>query len=422
MLALRIELLNGVYHAADPTAHRAPEWPPHPDRLFQALVAAAYGAGIDPAPLRRLEGPAPELAFGHWLAVQGATVYVPAAYKAAQSRVGKFDPMIVDIRDPVYVVWPELPDSLREALTPIAEAVTYLGRAKTPVDISVVLDVPDMPYRMVPCATGDQLLRVPHEGRLDELDAAFDAGRRAPVAMMTGYREGSETRPGSSWGELLTLRPKGPLDCRRAAGLADALRAAVLSRAGDDASPLLHGHAGEHAAWAVLPDVGHRHARGHVLGLGLWLPRGIDDAARTACVVPLMQVDHIKLGERRIGLHPQPAHRPMPRGLWRGTWARPARRWATVTPMVLDRHPKRGGCIEDCVADSVEMAGYPRPIEVQVDQVSTLKGVPLAREIRPRGRGHWTHVALAFEQRIAGPLLIGRERHFGMGLLRPVED
>ena len=55
MLALRIDFLSGVYHAADPTAHSAPEWPPHPDRIFQALVAASYTNGIDPTPLRKLE-------------------------------------------------------------------------------------------------------------------------------------------------------------------------------------------------------------------------------------------------------------------------------------------------------------------------------------------------------------------------------
>ncbi|HWP38060.1 MAG TPA: type I-U CRISPR-associated protein Csb2, partial [Gemmatimonadales bacterium] len=43
MLVLRVEFLAGVYMATrhnDPT-RSAPEWPPHPDRLYSALVAAA---------------------------------------------------------------------------------------------------------------------------------------------------------------------------------------------------------------------------------------------------------------------------------------------------------------------------------------------------------------------------------------------
>ncbi len=43
MLVLRIEFLTGVYMATkhnDPT-RSTPEWPPHLDRLYSALVAAA---------------------------------------------------------------------------------------------------------------------------------------------------------------------------------------------------------------------------------------------------------------------------------------------------------------------------------------------------------------------------------------------
>jgi hypothetical protein len=46
-----------------------------------------------------------------------------------------------------------------------------------------------MPHRLAPSRRGDQLLRVPHVGRLDELDAAFDAGRRASVASMVSYTD-----------------------------------------------------------------------------------------------------------------------------------------------------------------------------------------------------------------------------------------
>jgi CRISPR-associated protein Csb2 len=157
-----------------------------------------------------------------------------------------------------------------------------------------------------------------------------------------------------------------------------------------------------------------------VLGLGLWLPRGIDEQTRTECVLPLMQVDHVQLGEQRIEVRIPPGHQPVPQGLRRRTWSHPSRTWVSVTPLVLDRHPKRDQQIEDLVADSVEMAGHPRPLEVVLGQGSPLRGVPVAREFRPRSGGRWTHAALTFERPVAGPMLLGRDRHFGMGLMRPL--
>ncbi|MBN8514520.1 type I-U CRISPR-associated protein Csb2 [Accumulibacter sp.] len=429
MLALRIDFLNRLYHAADPTAYRAPEWPPHPDRVFQALVASAYGTAISPAPLRALEGQAPELAFGDARTGLTGSIYTAAAWLEKSKRepwnrtnVLKYDPVMVNIGDPVYLIWPAAPDDLRAPLAAIAAGVTYLGRAKTPVAVSVVSEIPNMPHRLTPSRTGEQLLRVPQLGRLDELDAAFDTGRRASVAGMVGYTDIVDRIAPSPWGELLPLRPKRLMDIRRTAQLADGLRAAVLGRAGDGAPLLLHGHGGDHAAWAIIPDVGHTHARGHVLGLGLWLPHGIDEQARTDCVLPLMEVDYVIFGDQQVDVGMPSAHQQTPRGLSRQTWSRPSRTWASVTPVVLDRHPKRGQRAEDVVADSVEMAGYPRPVDVELGQGSVFKGVPFAREFRPRSRGSWTHVALAFAQRVAGPLLVGRDRHFGMGLLRPVDD
>ncbi|AHF05556.1 hypothetical protein MARPU_11290 [Marichromatium purpuratum 984] len=419
MLTLQMDLLNGCYHAADPMAPSEPEWPLAVDRTFQGLVAGAYESGQDPAPLRALEGVAPELRFGPARRARHGTLYVPAAYKAKQTRVAKYDPCMVEIRDPVVMCWPGVPAELRAPIAAIAAEVDYLGRAKSPVSCTVLDEPPELPRRLVPDADGDRFLRVPQQGRLDELDAAFEAGLRAPIAPLVAYADSRVRRRPSPWGELLVLRPGRELSIRRAARLAAALRAAVLSIAGDDASPLLHGHDGAHAAWCVLPHVGHRHARGQVLGLGLWLPRGIDEDARAQCALALAGVRHLQVDGMRVELSRQPAHRPPPAGLHRATWARAATRWASVTPVVLDRHPKKGEAVERLIADSVEMAGYPRPIEVRVGQQGPFIGVPVARDFRPRGRHRWMHVALGFDRAVAGPLLIGRERHFGMGLMRP---
>lgn len=47
MLAIEVEFLTGVSVAASPYRREQAEWPPHPDRLFQAL-AAAWGRNDPP--------------------------------------------------------------------------------------------------------------------------------------------------------------------------------------------------------------------------------------------------------------------------------------------------------------------------------------------------------------------------------------
>src|SRR3954454_21793932 len=46
MLALEVEFLLGRYAATDFRDRERSEWPPHPARLFSALVAAAHESGL----------------------------------------------------------------------------------------------------------------------------------------------------------------------------------------------------------------------------------------------------------------------------------------------------------------------------------------------------------------------------------------
>ncbi len=48
-----------------------------------------------------------------------------------------------------------------------------------------------------------------------------------------------------------------------------------------------------------------------------------------------------------------------------------------------------------------------------------MRGVPSARSFIARGPGHRTHARLHFTDPVRGPMLIGRGRYFGLGLLRP---
>lgn len=325
---------------------------------------------------------------------------------------------MVGIDAPVFFAWAVALDPAW--LKPVVEGVTYLGRAESPVRLSLVRDLPAMPHHLAPDPQGEELLRVPVAGWLAQLQAHYASGARL-VAPYVGYADPRDQRTPSPWGELLVLRPDGG-NLRAAARLGDGLRRAVMSHAPERMSPLLHGHEKvPHAAWLTLPDIGHEHAAGRVLGLGMLLPRSTSRPERDEAVLALSQVRELSLEDgQRIGLRQQPSYQSAPQGLERLTWARASRTWVSATPIVLERHPKRGQDVESLIADSCERWGYPRPAGVEVGQHSPLRGVPMAKAFRPRRPGRWTHAVLHWDRPLQGPVLLGREQHFGLGLLRPL--
>jgi CRISPR-associated protein Csb2 len=422
MVAIQAEFLRGCFVAAEPTATEDPEWHPAPARLFSALVASAYAIGMDPAPLVALES-APEIRFGRAMQARGDTNFTPAAFfSPKEGRLNRaiYRPQMVGIDAPVFFSWGVTMDPAW--LQPVLRGVTYLGRSESPVRLSLVQDLPAMPYHLTPDPQGEELLRVPGEGWLAQLQAHF-LSQAQLLAPYVGYADPREHVAHSPWGELLVMRPEpGMGDLRTAAQLGDGLRRAVMSHAPERMSATLHGHEkAPHAAWLTLPDIGHEHASGRVLGLGMLLPRAITQEARDEAVMALAHVQDITLSDgRRIGLRHQTAYQHPPQGLERRTWARASRTWATATPIVLERHPKRGQNVECLVADTCERWGYPRPAGVEIGQHSPLRGVPMARAFEPRRTGRWTHAVLHWTRPVCGPVLLGREQHFGLGLLRPL--
>lgn len=86
-----------------------------------------------------------------------------------------------------------------------------------------------------------------------------------------------------------------------------------------------------------------------------------------------------------------------------------AREWATVTPYVVTRHPKRLSAIEALASDvrmQLRRAGLPA---ARVEAFAA-RGVA--------GLGLVGNVTVTFDEPIAGPILLGRDRHFGGGMFR----
>ena len=109
------------------------------------------------------------------------------------------------------------------------------------------------------------------------------------------------------------------------------------------------------------------------------------------------------------------------------TWVRPSLSWSTVTPFVFDRFPKDpdGDEAEAVVRTALARVGLPEPAQVEMHTNSWHVGVPQASAFPPaparagRPRRYHCHVALRFNQPVAGPIVAGAGRHYGYGLFRP---
>ena len=194
-----------------------------------------------------------------------------------------------------------------------------------------------------------------------------------------------------------------------------------------------------HLASAPLPFVGAEHADGRIMGLALVLPAELDAQEAGGCLHPILHDretglprEHRLFGgqwfECRLQLETR--ERP-PTNLDGRTWTRPSRVWATVTPVVLNRHfdgKNKWERAVESVKDMCEHIGLPRPREVLLHPVSRVEGVPTAREFprlvrkRDGGRCSHNHAVIVFDEPVRGPVLVGAGRFRGYGWCRPMNE
>jgi CRISPR-associated protein Csb2 len=255
----------------------------------------------------------------------------------------------------------------------------------------------------------------------------------------------------------------GPrLPITSAAGLSRQLRRALMSTADQPVAEVLSGHAGDgspsqtpHLAIVPLPAVTGPAPDGGLLGIALVLPRSATSEARRAVTraaarleqhrwasseglvraVTLLLGDSGELVLGRLAWDELPGVTLRPR-----TWTRAATRWASATPVALDRNPgdlhaaapgTRAAALEaarSSIVESVRRIGLPAPIEVDVARSCVLPGTasPCAY---PRGASGarklqrvLVHVRLRFAERVRGPMLLGAGRYQGLGLCVPVDQ
>jgi CRISPR-associated protein Csb2 len=482
MFAIGVELLMRRAIIARWDNREEPEWPPHPDRVFMALVAAWGEAGEDPAQREALEWletlEAPSLAVPLEVSERTKfTSYVPVNDDGSpMGKKGPFGPMgslpIGRNRQPrqfpadvpesptLFLIWNvDVPANLRPALEKVFQLVTYLGHSASPVRVWIE-EQPREPTLIPDDTRATHFLRVFGGGRLSYLKTRYDLGLRPQPSRWQGYARpnksaGMEPQDGPFDPGIFVLRQ---MSGERRFGLeacgmaADAIRKELLRRYGPDAPEWISGHdaAGlpskqPRPAYLPLGFVDREHADGHLLGVALVVPRDFEHTERLFDLlgthngrnrheieagVPYLSVQVVNphSEDREEGdLELEFDERPEGRReftLKSFTWTHPNQIWKTVTPLMLPQFPRRRLSIEDVVAKACVDSGYPAPGSVRVGKAPFMRGVPHSKSFHVRPREGCpprplTHAVIEFPVPVRGPVLIGAGRYFGYGACRP---
>ncbi|HSZ04511.1 MAG TPA: type I-U CRISPR-associated protein Csb2 [Solirubrobacteraceae bacterium] len=258
------------------------------------------------------------------------------------------------------------------------------------------------------------------------------------------------------WGEMIVLeidRERSEVAPRAAAAylLARAFRVALLGAFGEvgtaeEAPPILRARdADPHCAIVPLPSVWGQNPDGRIRGVALLLP---NEARAPDVYAQLPRVElglrrlverkedgearHISIpGAGRIWLKLPDAHSARLMSLreasYRGRGGSSSA-WVSVTPIVHSRWRKRGvdALLRQVSADCAHV-GLSAPTEIQLLRAAGRRGgadkaIPAAQiPAKWRGllNGPTSHLRMTFSQPVCGPVLIGRARHFGLGLCIP---
>ena len=474
-LVCEIEFLTGVCRAAVEPGRRSPDWPPQPDRLFSALVSSwgARGERSDErVALEWLEAqPTPVVhASGHTVRT-APDVFVPPNDAEASKTLKKHIQVMPDRRprrprhfpvarpdDPLMALaWPvEAEPAVLGALNGLASCVAYVGHSASLARCRFVRG--DSPALRHPAVSARRRV---YPGRLQELETAHRANPVRPV-LRPGAPVFSESPAvparSNNWlvleavdGRIPDLRA-APLVCRlvrqslmagyRRAGLGGAIPETVSGHTPDGAPSRL-----PRLAIAPMAFTGFPHADGSMLGFALIPPRGIALEQIEGFLRAFEQVAHYhKDSERRVlTLEGLPLSEPLrlasaaagssaKRSLSPGVYLEPSRCWASVTPIVLERHLKGKGYgeLQELVVSACEKAGLPRPKpdRIHVGKHAAVEGVPAARPLAREPQWmRWrippalasrplAHAVIDFGEDVPGPVLIGAGRFIGLGFCR----
>ncbi|WP_158558150.1 type I-G CRISPR-associated protein Csb2 [Spongiactinospora gelatinilytica] len=459
--ALHVRLRHGRYDAGGMQPGSL-EWPPHPARVFCALVASAQ-CQEDWDALGWLErSGSPQVwadasvsatridsyVVTNQVEARGGSQTWPGRTNGARSRAS-----VTPEGEDFAVIWPEavVPAEVLARLQRMAFGVPYVGRSTSQSEVTAATVLPGerqgwtrwAPSHVRAAQVCD--LRVPYPGYVEALREVYDLGGRAwEVARAVPYAPLVDEQPVAEpvrlpWDDLMIWgfeRPRARIGGDQVLRFTTVLRKAVLDHVGTDVPPQVSGHGADdraHVAFLALPDVGHGHADGHLLGVALALPRdmpaeewkrlvrAVAGEDRLAWLAPWSKRKSIEL---RYGADPR--RRTLAVQTWRGSTGG-SRSWVTATPMVTDGMIRARRNVEDLVAKSLLRVGCPEPVELEVSPAPLIEGAiwrPRCENV-PRNRlanRPMVHVRVRFDRPVVGPLLAGSLRYLGLGLFVPVGD
>lgn len=459
------------------------EWPPAPARLFQALVAAthrgAYGllhSDVRDRALEWLEScRAPAiLAIATEPSRELITGYVPnnddgeskdlrEHVKTAKSL--RLHPLPPECRVTYRWEFASEGDSAHHAdvVSAMASLITYLGRtvdlvyARGEVHAEPQVDALGERILWQPCEMPGGEWLAPNKGFLDWCKHRFPRSVSDVPPDFTNSRQIKYSDAPASLDEVPSalfelFRSDGSLmrfDPRRLREAAGMMRH-VFTR-WLDANPRMRQHYGEDRVARLL--LGHRSAgtdtpsQGGHFGIvplpsmnadftadgdmrrALVMGWGINDVEDRALFGDLTRgIDGMSLEDRGRSIGFIRAARPDTRrrtlSFWSTLAGQPAKAWRTVSPIILTGHPRRGRTLEECLARALAQQGIaPDAIE----SVATFSGplvpqCPAAREFRVAdylGTTRRIHAEIIFRKPITGPLVVGRGRFAGFGIMLP---
>ncbi len=370
----------------------------------------------------------------------------------------------------VRYFWHEEPDeSIFRALDQLARDTAYVGDSASLTRCRFI--------RSEVAAVDRQQAskRRVYAGRLRELSESYECFKQsadkkdrprsgAPVAAKQHAPESHCNVFSDRWLILEHVSGEMP-DIRASAIVARGIRTALMSGYGQinaEIPAIVSGHEADgsparapHLAIVSMSFTGFPHADGRVLGFALVPPTGSDLLENESFLNVLRKLAPLNQDDGRRVLEVKSAHGAAEnqafalefspsfeassglRSLDPAIYTRTARRFATATPIVLDRFLKKQGDarieeISEQVAIACERIGLPRPASVFPDKHSAVQGAVSAY---PSGRSpawlNWrlpdslagrqlTHAVIKFAEPVEGPVLLGAGRFVGMGLCRPL--
>jgi CRISPR-associated protein Csb2 len=456
MIEIVVHLVRRSYEASD-SSHTAVEWPPHPARLFGALVDAA---DLDNESHRNalglLEQAQPPRIFTSECTTsnQVRTNYVVSNDVVKESKYGTIPlrvapgtrswPRVMMSEPEICFVWNIQPgDEETIALNDICKRVGYFGRSTSPAIVRCKTYEPDQADNHKNCwrpITGiGSPLRTPTPGYLALLERAFQNGMSAHEAPSAEVEYGLhdvgpiEQLPNTGYETTFAMKSFArSIDSRRTLELTTLIRRAFLAHLEKDlpksqqpAALCGHANLGE-TSWkqvmfVALTHVAHQHADGTIKGLAMILPSGLERKTRAHALKAWRAITELTLGSRGVALltDTNDETNGRIRALRSSRWTKEASVWTTVTPIVPTKYCTSNAQKIRYVQETCEAAGLPVP-EVEILKVPVNGALRLRADESKRHSTSFSkpnfHVTMRFPTPVSGPLVLGDMSHYGLGL------